>query len=223
MLDALYDRKVICLSCEKAFTSKKVRNSKIIIKKKDSDFCHYYDGENPYYYDVNICPHCGYAFLNSFLPVNPERRETLQKEYFSKIGQLNLSGKRTREDAIRCYKLALICASLNEESRTNSAAICMRLAWLYREKDDSEEEHKYLTKALAVYEAIYEYEDLERLALGKHRLYYLIGELNGRLGRLEETKRWFNLLLFEKGIEPALRNMAREQWDGYKLLLEPST
>ena len=46
-LNPLYDKKIVCLCCEKEFTSKQVRSSSTRVIKQDRDYCTYYSGENP--------------------------------------------------------------------------------------------------------------------------------------------------------------------------------
>lgn len=213
----LYDKEVVCLNCEKKFKTKRVRASKIVVKKKDSDFCMHYEGEiNPYYYEINVCPHCSFAFSASFKPLKPAVRENLRKNYLERAGQVDLCGKREDADALRSFKLALLCGTLADENIFNLGGICLRIAWLNRYLGQKEEEDKYLDKALECYREVYEKADITSLPLSEHKLLYLLGELSGRLGRFTETRTWFNILFSKRGIEPALNTLAREQWDEYK-------
>lgn len=218
MTEVLFDKKVTCLCCQNEFATKKVRNSKIMVRKKDSDFCTYYERENPYFYDVMLCPQCSFAFTEGFSPIKPEQLSVLKKEYLDKIGRIDLCNERNLQDALRLYKLALLCASLKDESFTTIAGLCMRIAWLYRYQDNSHEEEKYLAKALKYYQASYESPANDSI-MGEEKILYMIGELNGRLGNYLDTRKWFNLLLSKKNLEPALKNLARDQWAEYKSIL----
>lgn len=216
----LYDKEVTCLYCEDKFTTKKIKHSKLILKKKDSDFCTHYEGEvHPFYYEVWVCPHCGFAYLESFSELTGEQKERINKEYLSKVQRVKLCEERSIDEAILSFKLALLCASILRESTSTLASILMKLAWLYRFKEEKQEERKYLQKALECYLHIFEKEDLRQVSLGKHKIIYLIGEINGRLENYIETKKWFSLLFSERNIEPALIKIAREQWSEYKVLL----
>lgn len=214
--EVLYDKKVTCLYCEESFTTKKVRPSKVVIIKKDPDFCIHYQGENPYYYEIFVCPKCGFAFTANYSPLNEEKRGKLKGEYIERTGILQLCGPRNWEDALKSVKLALVTSFILKEPWTTLAGLSMRVAWLYREKGNSEEEKKYLAKAHHSYGQAYELEDLESMTMGKYRLYYILGELSGRLANYEDTRRWFNLLLSDKNVEQALKNTARSRWEIYK-------
>jgi hypothetical protein len=52
--------------------------------------------------------------------------------------------------------------------------------------------------------------------MGKATLFYLLAELNGRLKKYEETRKWFSKLFAEKNAEPKVVKMARERWYDYK-------
>lgn len=222
MVDVLYDKKLRCLYCDANFITKRVRQSRVRLIKRDADFCHQYEGENPYFYEVNVCPHCGFAFTDSFSPLRPEKKEAIKKEYLARIEVLDLCGPRKPQAALLSFKLGLLFANFLEEPMTTIAGLLMRIAWFWRYQGKEEEEKKYLAKALEVYEKTYLTQDLDRLPMGKTKLIYLIAELNGRLGKYEEARRWFNMLFSEKNVAPSLNKLAREQWEEYKALLKSS-
>jgi len=215
----LYDKTLVCLNCEAQFKTKRVKTSKLIMARQDADFCTYYEGDPPYFYEVGVCPRCGCAFTENFISPSQDSKEVLRKEFISKVHPVDLCGPRSIEDALRCYKLCLLCANFLRQPRSVIAGILLRIAWLYRYLGDKKEEEKYLLRSAALFEEVYVYDDPDKVPIGKHRLIYLLGELNGRLGRYLEARKWFNLLFSEKGLEPALNRLAREQWDNYKTAL----
>ncbi|MCR4441955.1 MAG: DUF2225 domain-containing protein [Peptococcaceae bacterium] len=215
----LYDKTLVCLNCDARFKTKKVRTSRVVITKKDADFCTYYEGENPYFYEVGVCPRCGCAFTENFILPTPDKKEVLRKEYVMKVQPVDLCGPRNIEDALRCYKLCLLCANFLHQPKSIIAGILLRIAWLYRYLGNKEEEERYLVRSVSLFEEVYSYEDPDKVPIEKHRLIYLIGELHGRLGRYLEARKWFNLLFSEKGLEPALNRLAREQWENYRSAL----
>lgn len=215
-IDILYDRDITCLYCGKTFKTKRIRNSKLIVKKRDPDFCVHYEGENPYYYNISVCPYCSYAFSGSFSPVREQYKAALEEDYFQKVGSVELCGERTHQEAVRSYKLALVCGSIVHEPRYVMAGIFLRLAWLHRFQGDTAEEKKALAKALKLYNLVYEHGEHDKYSMGEHRLIYLLGELNGRLDKIDEARRWFNMVISDRSVEPALKNTARERWNEYK-------
>ena len=61
-----------CPICGKTTRVVKTK-SRLMVIKTDEDFCnHYSDGFNPYFYNIWVCEHCGFAadekhFLGSFM------------------------------------------------------------------------------------------------------------------------------------------------------------
>lgn len=219
MQEPLYDKKVSCLCCESSFTTKRIRQGAISISRKDSDFCTYYQGENPLFYEVNVCPKCSFAFTDSFMPLKQELLESIYNDYtltLNKNGPVQLCGIRSEEDALRSFKLGLVCASLTQQNSMTIANICMRIAWINRYRQNHSEEQKFLAKAVELYKESYLSGSGNMQSISKHKLQYLIAEIYGRLGNYEETKTWFNILLSQRNIEPAINTLARNQWAEYK-------
>ena len=64
----LYDKKVHCPVCSHDFTARTVKVSAPRIESKDSDFFIRYYVINPYFYDVWVCPVCGYSAMKVDFP-----------------------------------------------------------------------------------------------------------------------------------------------------------
>lgn len=213
----LFDRKYECIHCGEKFTTKKIRLSKLALDRRDPDYCCYYKQGNPYLYEMNFCPHCGFAYTDNFTPPNPAQREILKRTYLAKVEPLDFSGERSNSDAVKTYKLGLVCASLTNQSAAIIAGILMRLAWINRFDGNKEEEEKHLQKALKSYEFLYLNDNTPgQKKMSKHQILYLMGELCGRIGRITEAQQWFSKLFMERNVEPALDKMARDRWQDFK-------
>ena len=213
-LEELYEKKVICKVCNEEFVTSKVRISKLRLVKKDSDFLAHYEGENPVKYGVFVCPHCGYAAMESkFNNISFRGKETILKEIASRWNKREFSGKRSNEEAIEAYKLALYCGELLNYKKLDMANICLRIGWLYRIVG-SQEEKKFLNLALGLYKEAYLNESLNGSSMDEITLGYLIGELSRRLDNKEEALKWFNTVLSNPKTKnnAALEGMVREQW-----------
>lgn len=215
-IESLYEKSISCLYCQQTFKTLKMKRSKIRIKAKDTDFCTYYIGENPLYYDVNVCPNCGFAFTEGFSPINLLRKSHFEEQYVKKIEIPQLCGERNIHDAVRSYKLALLSASMLGEKRIVMANICMRLAWLHRYLNNNLEEKRFLSHALQFYEDIYQMERMDRIPMEEEKLIYLVGELNGRLGNYEKTRKWFSYIFTSRNLQPKWKSIARERWLDYR-------
>ena len=93
------------------------------------------------------------------------------------------------------------------------AKVCIRIAWLYRFKED-EREHDFIRFALKYYTEAYENERFPVDKLDEYTCVYIIAELNRRAGYYEESVKWFSKLISspEARNKPALIEAAREQY-----------
>jgi uncharacterized protein len=212
MVEPLYQTKITCIHCEKEYQSSKVRPSFKKPTKTDTDFCvHFPEATNPEYYIVRVCPFCGFAGTENF----SDRMTPKQKQDFmDKIGKQwvmrDYCGKRSWEEALQCYKLALLCAQIKGESDRVVSGILHHIAWLYRYRNEADLELRFLEYALQAYIRVYEREGTD---INNARLMYLIGELYRRLGNFHEAVRWFARVVNNKKIvDASMIRASREQW-----------
>ncbi|QXM05642.1 DUF2225 domain-containing protein [Crassaminicella indica] len=214
MNKVLYDKEIQCPVCKNVFHTKKVRSSAVRVEKRDTDFCVYYNGENPIFYAVFACPNCGYAALESvFQEISPLGKKMILSEISPKWVQRDLGKERTVDNAIEVYKLALLCAELMNQKKGILGMLCLRLAWLYRYIGE-ERELEFLGHAVNCFEEAFRYEPLPIGNLDEVSLLYLLGELNRRLEQYDEAIDWFNKAVSNREIKRKrkLDMLAREQW-----------
>lgn len=218
LLEPLYDKKVHCLFCEKAFTTKKVRSRYIKPTRVDSDFCPIftYGDPNPLYYYVMICPQCGFSFTEDFADYfSQATRDRINKEIANKMDKnTDYCGARDFDKAIRTYKLGIYFAQLANEKHIVFAHICLRLAWTYRGKDNTEEEFRFLKLALNEYEKTFMNSDFDPEKIPELQVLYMIGELNRRLGNYSEAVKYYSTVTEHDDRSRYMKyvNLAREQW-----------
>lgn len=211
-MEPLYQSKIECICCEQTFITSRVRPSFKRASRTDTDFCGYYKDEvNPDFYVVRVCPHCGYASTeNGMERLNDQQR----KQYHEKIGvhwkNQNYCGVRNMKQAMATYKLALLSAQAIGEKDRVIAGILHHIAWIYRYEANQNDEIKFLRFALQAYIRVYE---AEGVALNNAKLMYLIGELNRRIGEVNDAVRWFSRVVNDKKIvDAAMIRASREQW-----------
>lgn len=213
----LYDKQVTCPLCSMTYTTKRLRTRFVRIKEIESDFfTHYKEPEfNPNFYEVSVCPQCGFAFSDAFSKSFSEAAKAKYKaSIFPNWNPRDFSGERTLEEAIETQKLALISSTTKEEKNIVIAGICLRLAWFYRMKQDTTQEKRFIKLALNKYKDAYLASDHLQTSMSEMRLLYLIGELNRRVGNKEEAVKNFSLVIQHKNrsLEQKIVEMAREQW-----------
>jgi uncharacterized protein (DUF2225 family) len=123
-LEALFDKTCKCTICEHPFITKKIRSRFVKLLHTDTDLCPTYSSpeNNPVLYHILVCPTCGYSFSDDFSPYFPPgTKEVIQEKVCSNWTPHGFSNKRTMEDAIKTYKLAVYCATLKKEKHVVSA------------------------------------------------------------------------------------------------------
>jgi uncharacterized protein (DUF2225 family) len=213
-MNPLYQIHINCKSCSRDFQTSKVRSSFKKPRKVDSDFCvHYNEGqENPEYYVVHICPYCGYASTSSFATALHEAVKELYRKKISTSWVLrDFGGRRTVDDAMFSFKLALYSAQISNENERLIAGILHHIAWLYRYQLDSENELRYLQLTLEAYMNVFEKD--ESGENNRAKLMYLIGDLHRRLKQYNEAVRWFGKVIQDPSITDAgMIRACREGW-----------
>ena len=218
MNDIYYTKKIICPVCSNHFKSVKVRNSMLHHIKTDADFCRYFEGVNPYYYEINVCPECGFSFSDNFKKeLSTAETDKFSKSITSHWKKKDLCGERSFEQAVDAFKMALLCGQVVGLKDSNLAGICLRLCWLYREKSMIEEEKRFMKAASDFYVKAYEMEGLnDKNEMRPEIIVYLIGELNFRLGNFKESVKWFNLAISKYSRDPSVKkqtmDMIKDRW-----------
>ncbi|UNC91465.1 DUF2225 domain-containing protein [Candidatus Contubernalis alkaliaceticus] len=218
-MDELYDRNVECKFCDNKFKSKKIKVSKVRLKKTDSDFCTYYYGENPWHYSVYVCPECGFAFTENFtVNLTGPRRERI-KEFLKKDPvDIDFSGLRDSRLAEEAVKRMIKITQVEDEKNPAIGNFYLQLAWLYRLEDKEKEEKEYLKKSLECFIDLYE---SDKQIKNPAKVIYIIAELYRRLGDLKKAVYWFTHIVNNKKInDKAIIRKAREQWQEIRMSLQ---
>jgi uncharacterized protein (DUF2225 family) len=216
-IEPIYDKKVECLICKDTFLSKKVRSRFVKVTKYDTDFSPVYESveANPLLYHIHVCPSCGFSFSDDFSRYFPAGSiEAIQKEVTSKWVQHDFSSKRTINQAIQTYKLAIYSGILKKEKHIVLAGIYMRTAWLYRSAGNVEQEQRFMKVSVQEYEESYIEDDFRGTQMSEIKLLYLIGELSTRIKDGTKAVQYFSKVIErqKQSAEPRIIEMARERW-----------
>lgn len=195
MTDSIYDKEIICPVCSKKTTVTKVKAKACKVSSRDTDFCVYYEGVNPIFYDVWVCENCGYASMNDKFETIGSRDCNLIREVITpKWVKHSMSGERSIESAIESFKLVLLNLQVRKAKSSEFAKVCLRIAWLYRINND-ERELDFLKYALRYYNDTYEKERFPVDKLDEFTCMYMIAELYRRVGDNEEAVKWFSRII----------------------------
>lgn len=214
MANVLYQVEKNCPVCKQSFAVTKVR-TRLSMIKQDSDFCTYYKDVNPYYYDIWVCPHCGYAAQDTYFSELPVAGENKIRQFLAaRTVNVNFGGERSREQAIATYKLAIFFGELISVAISRLATMYLKLAWLYREGEQQDEEKRSLVKARENYEQALLRERLPIGNMTEVSLEYLIGELYRRSGEPDKALSYLGKVVAnpQAKMEKRVFELAREAW-----------
>jgi len=214
MDERLYNKTIKCPVCGNSFDATKIKAKTAKVVSRDSDFCVYYEDINPIFYDVYVCEFCGYASLaDKFDDISERDRAILRDQLAPKWTKRSFAGERTADSAIEAFKLALYNLQIRKAKDSELSKVCIRIAWLYRLKNDPRE-NDFLKFALRCYSEAYQREDLTSDKLDETTCMYMIAELNRRLGNIAEAARWFSRIMSspEARKNAVILEKAREQY-----------
>lgn len=219
MNEYLMEKRMLCPLCQKSFNTTKVKTTKLRIIDRDTDFCTYYEDINPYFYEINVCPECGFAFSDTHTgDIIDEKRERFKQIISSKWTGRDFGGIRNIDQAIETYKMAITSSEITGEKSSKLAGLCLRLSWLFRIKEDREEELRFMRWSTELYGKAYQWEDFDgkdSMELGT--VLYLLGELNYRLGEYKKVSTWFNIAFTNASdINASTMGIIRDRWQDIK-------
>ncbi|KUO79058.1 MAG: hypothetical protein APF81_01765 [Desulfosporosinus sp. BRH_c37] len=216
-LEAFYEKKLTCIYCTKPFKTLRVRSRFSIPYQIDSDFCPNFraGNYNPHFYFVNVCPECGFAFSEEFSDRFPiSSKEIIRVQITENWTKRDFGQVRDIQQALEAYKLAILAGSLKKEKNAVLAGLCLRLAWLYRSENNSEQEKRFMGMALKAYEESFVLSDFTGTSMSELQVLFMIGELSRRLGQYAKAVSYFAKVIQHKDAKDKQKivNMAREQW-----------
>ncbi|WP_243122839.1 DUF2225 domain-containing protein [Haloimpatiens lingqiaonensis] len=215
----LYKKEILCPVCNNKFKEKAVKTSAYVMDTKDSDFFIRYRFINPYFYDVWVCPCCGYSAMKAdFLKIKSHEISLVKEKITPRWKKREYPEEFNADIAIERYKLALLNYYITETVSSKKAMACLKLAWMYRLKNLNENENEFLNQALNGFENAFFKESLPIYGMDRYTTMYLIGEINRRIGNDEKALLWFSKVITQPGVKFKLKELARDQRDLIKAL-----
>lgn len=217
-VELTYSVEKSCPLCNKSFHVTKTR-SKLRTLRQDTDFNVIYEQINPLYYSIWFCHHCGYAAQENVFSEILEQQGVKIKTFLDTCKvSIDFPGIRSREQAILLFKLAIFQSELIDAKSSRLAGLYLRLAWFYREAEDAVMEELALEKALEHYEMASAKEPLPIGNMNETTLYYLMAQLQYRLGKTDLAARGFSRIISSNAAksEKRILEMARDAWNEIK-------
>lgn len=208
-------RELTCPICNHAFKLHTPKSTVSALVRRDADFCPYYEGPNPLFYSVWVCPACGFAALKDhFRTVEEKEANALRTELaeYSDHRRYDFNKEeRTLFAAMLSFQLAVRSYQIRKTPAEIRASLLLRLSWLCRYGNDRKRESQYLTQARALYEEAYGHGLARGARVSEAQVAFLIGEIYRRLGKGQEAVEWFLRAIKGDPEKGDTYRMAREQ------------
>lgn len=208
-------RDLACPVCSQSFVLHTPKSNAGVLERRDADFCPYFQGPNPIFYAVWVCPHCGFAAYKEDFRNLPDRdrlalRMLLEDGADHRRHDFSQQ-ERTIFAAMLSFKLALRCYLARKAEFEILGGLTMRLAWMCRHGHDRRREQLHLGEACQYYQQAFD----RGLARGSQTtmaaVAYLVGECHRRLGRGQEAISWYLRAIQEDRGKGEIFTKARDQ------------
>lgn len=203
-----YDKEFECPVCSKIFKSKVIKTGKNRTIHTDIDLKSEYDIVDPLIYDIMHCS-CGYtAMSKTFNKLTKTPVEKIRRNVCERYKEIPIGEFRSVKDAIFLYKIGIVNALAKDGSTGEYGMLCLRLGWLYRDLDDTENEMKYLSHANEKLSLSLQDGSYNKVGLDDNTLLYLISAINYKLGLFDESLKTLSSIVGRYDIPPRIKQKA---------------
>ena len=217
----IFKKLITCKVCDHKFEERVVKKGKLRLKSNSIDLKPTFEHIEPLLYDVILCPNCGYtAITRNFEAIFGARSEWIKQRITPSFINKDYPLVMSADEGIERYKLALYNAIMRKSGSGERAFICMKIAWIYRDKGDKKNEMIFLKAACEGFIYAFKNEDMPICGIDENTLTYLIACFYKQMGELKEAFKWISPLVVSRTIEEHTRKKALDLRDDIKAELD---
>ncbi len=219
----IFDKSFQCPLCDKNFKMKKMRINKDRIMSQDTDLRNVYSKVDHYKYGALVCPRCGYAALDDmFKPLAKSRKDMVKEGISAEFSGLDLpDGPFSYDDAIRIHEHINKCNDVREAKASEKAFSYLRMAWLYRGKNECTEspsakadlqakEDEYIAKAQEAFVEAIGNETFPMCGLDEQTVNYILADLSRKLLKFNDAFQLISRIVVSNSAPARLKDKARD-------------
>lgn len=232
--ELLFDKEYTCPVCERKFTAKVVRSSRVMSGGMDIDMRPKTKNIEVMKYRVQECPLCGYASLErSFNDVRKREAVYLREKCLSWDTEAEMEDSaRSYEDAYHHYRAAIRCNLVRGAKSSIRGYTALCAAWLLRswreslEKEgktiaddspmSSEEERRLIKYAVNNFKDAEVHENFPLNRMEEPTFNYLMAVLTYKQQNRADAQRYVIRALQSSTLKPTVRRMAEDLRDMIK-------
>jgi hypothetical protein len=207
----------VCPLCGGQFKNHFMLMSRLGRGKSDPDMRVHYSGIEPLHYAITTCPDCAFSAEGEAFTATPKRYgEALSKiidPYLEEGKTIKIGKARDIDSVFKSYFLALVCtpAALERNQELACAGLWLKIAWLYEDCGDKAMKEFALNKTYEAYEYIYSNQRLDDKTT--QQVAYRLGELNFKMGKIDEARKLFHEIKVSKKAPPTLERSVEKRLD----------
>ena len=210
----LVARDLTCPACESTFALYTPKSRAYQLLDRDADYCPRYEGVNPLFYQVWVCPRCSFAAYKEHWKSLSEAERVGMRQISSEAKEgmrFDFSQpERSLFAAILSFQLAYRCYLRRmPTAHDHLGSVQLRLAWLCRLGNDRKREIQHMGAAMAHFAEAFD--TGRNLTISPGKLAYLLGELNRRVGNGEAAVEWFMRAIKEDPGKGEIYRLSRDQ------------
>ncbi|MGM0410930.1 MAG: DUF2225 domain-containing protein, partial [Bacillota bacterium] len=215
----LYSKEIECPVCSTKFEVKKIRNSRLKLKKIREDLRPIYKDFEPHWYKVWTCPNCFYtAPKKSFFDLRKKEKKKIKGNFKDKIKEIlgedykpSYSDLRTINEVFDAYYLAIKLLDFIKGNKNDYAYLWLRISWLYEEIEENRLADKASKKAMEHLSEFYFEDNSANLSnTQKNKLILLLANLFYKHDKSKEALPLLNDLIHNNQSKKIHRRKARD-------------
>ena len=206
-----------CPICGKKFQGLRILASRLGSATTDDDMRKHYKDIDPTYYQVVTCPHCLYSAQDNMFenPDDPKPELADEIKAVKRSVNFKFGTKPDTATVFAGYYLALYCApKCFTKYQLIQARLLQKLSWMYHDCGDANMEEELAKQALEKY--LRAYSELDLSADSEQQLCMIIGELNLKLGKINEAKDFYYKAKMNSAASAIMRRRAENRLDVIK-------
>lgn len=232
--EMLYDKTYKCPLCDRTFKTKVIRAGKNKLIGTDTDLRAKYNIVDPIKYDCIVCDNCGYAALTRFYgKVTSKQLELIKENISLKFKGIDATAPvYSYDEAFIRYQLALANAIVRKAHESEKGYICLKTAWLIREKaehltEDMEgieeareelknQEMQFIQKAYEGFKIAMQKESFPICGMDEYTFLYVTAELARKCKDYSISLKLISDIITSRTASPKIKDRAREIKDMIK-------
>lgn len=204
----IYPKTYTCPACEQEFKSPAIRKGKTRLESQDTDLKNNFSPIDPMYYDIIMCPKCGYSTLTHLFGKLLTRQGAAWLKHEPKPVIREYPLMLSAEDAISMYNIALEVSDALDKNSSEKAILCTSIAWMYRDLKDKKQEKVYMVKAINHFISAIQNERAPYSGYDEGRVKIIVGDFLRRLGKLDDAGKWVGSVLTDQTALPMHKEKA---------------